>query len=87
MSKRLNIVLPEKTIAVLDRVAPKGRRSSFISQAVLSFVESQGRQRLHQQLKAGYQARAEDSLRIAAEWFPLEEEAWQKRRGTSTKRK
>jgi CopG family transcriptional regulator/antitoxin EndoAI len=87
MSKRVNIMLPERTIAVLDRVAPKGRRSSFISRAVLHFVESQGRQSLRQQLKAGYQANAEESLKIATEWFPLEEEAWRKSRATSTKRK
>jgi hypothetical protein len=28
MSKRINIVLPDKTLAVLDRVTPKGTRSS-----------------------------------------------------------
>jgi CopG family transcriptional regulator/antitoxin EndoAI len=87
MSKRINIMLPEKTVAVLDRVAPKGQRSSFISRAVLHFVESQGKRSLRQQLKAGYQANAEESLRIAAEWFPLEEEAWRKSRATSTKKK
>ncbi len=87
MSKRLNIMLPEKTIAVLDRVAPKGRRSSFISKAVLHFVESEGKRSLRQSLKAGYQANADESLEIAAEGFTLEEEAWQKSRATSTRKK
>lgn len=45
--------------------------------AVLHFVETQGRRTLREQLKAGYQANAERNLAIAAEWFPLEEEAWQ----------
>ena len=27
--------------------------------------------------KAGYLANASENLKIAAEWFPLEEEAWQ----------
>jgi hypothetical protein len=31
---------------------------------------------LREQLKAGYRANAERDLAIAAEWFPLEEEAW-----------
>jgi hypothetical protein len=31
---------------------------------------------LREQLKAGYRANAERDLTIAAEWFPLEEEAW-----------
>jgi len=38
MSKRINIVLPEGTLAILDRVAAKGNRSQFISRAVLHFV-------------------------------------------------
>jgi CopG family transcriptional regulator/antitoxin EndoAI len=77
MSKRINIMLPERTLAVLDRVAPRGRRSQFVSRAVLHYVETQGRQSLREQLKAGYLANADENLRIAAEWFPLEEEAWQ----------
>ena len=80
MSKRINIMLPEKTLAVLDRVAPRGDRSRFVSAAVLHYVETKGKQSLRQQLKAGYLANADENLRIAAEWFPLEEEAWQKSR-------
>jgi len=76
MSKRINIVLPDKTVAVLDRLAAKGARSRFIDQAVLHFVAEQGRHTLRDQLKAGYRANAERDLSITAEWFPLEEEAW-----------
>jgi len=78
MSKRINIILPDKTVAVLDRVASKGTRSRFIDQAVRYYVESQGRASLREQLKAGYKANAERDLAMAAEWFPLEEEAWRK---------
>jgi CopG family transcriptional regulator/antitoxin EndoAI len=87
MSKRINIMLPEKTLAMLDRVTVRGRRSQFISRAVLHYVQSQGRQSLIQQLQAGYQANADESLEMALEWFPLEEEAWQKSRGTSKRTK
>jgi CopG family transcriptional regulator / antitoxin EndoAI len=78
VSKRINIVLPETTLKVLDRVAPKGDRSRFISEAVLHYVESVGKRSLKDQLKAGYQANSERSREIAREWFPLEEEAWRK---------
>jgi CopG family transcriptional regulator/antitoxin EndoAI len=78
MSKRINIVLPDTTVRVLDRVAPKGDRSRFISQAVLHYVQSVGERSLKAQLKSGYQANAEQSIEIALEWFPLEEEAWKK---------
>ena len=66
MSKRINIMLPEKTLAVLDRVAPRGNRSSFVSKAVLHYVETHGRQSLREQLKAGYLANAGENLKIAA---------------------
>ena len=78
MSKRINIMLPERTLAVLDKVAPRGNRSRFVSEAVLHYVEAQGKQSLRQQLKVGYLANAEENLKVAAEWFPLEEAAWQK---------
>ena len=76
MNKRINIVLPDTTVSVLDRVATKGARSRFIDRAVLHYVETQGRQNLREQLAAGYRANAGRDLAIAAEWFPLEEEAW-----------
>ena len=80
MSKRINLVLPDRTLAVLDRVVPKGDRSRLVFAAVLHNVETKGKQRLRQQLKAGYLANADENLRIAAEWLPGEEEVWQKSR-------
>ena len=77
MTKRINVILPEKTVTVLDRVTTKGNRSRFIDQAVLHYIEVQGKASLREQLKAGYRASASDDLAIAAEWFPLEEEAFE----------
>jgi CopG family transcriptional regulator/antitoxin EndoAI len=77
MTKRINIILPAETVSVLDRVTTKGNRSRFIDRAVLHYVETHGKRSLREQLKAGYRANAERDLAIAAEWFPLEEEAWQ----------
>lgn len=74
MSKRINIVLPDETVAVLDRVAAKGARSRFISRAVIHLVETEGKANLRARLKAEALANAERDLAIAAEWFPLEEE-------------
>ena len=77
MSKRINVILPDATVAVLGRVAAKGARSRFIDRAVRYYVETQSKQSLREQLIAGYRANAERDLAMAAEWFPLEEEAWQ----------
>ena len=82
MSRRINIILPDETVAVLDRVTTKGNRSRFIDQAVRQLIESRGRQSLREQLKAGYRANADQDLAMAAEWFPLEEEAWTRLEGS-----
>ena len=72
----MNIILPDKTVSVLDRVAAKGGRSRFIERAVLHYVQSQGKQSLRKRFEAGYRANAEPDLEMAAEWFPLDQEAW-----------
>ncbi|MGA2711660.1 MAG: hypothetical protein ABSG41_01020 [Bryobacteraceae bacterium] len=92
MNKRINIMLPEKTVRVLDRVTAKGARSRFIDRAILRYIETQSRESLRERLKAGYLANAERDLAIAAEWFPLEEEAFHtledtpKRKSTRSRR-
>lgn len=74
MTKRLNITLPERTVALMDRVAGKGQRSKLIAQAVHRYVEEEGRANLRKRLAEGARVRAERDLRIAEEWFALDEE-------------
>jgi CopG family transcriptional regulator/antitoxin EndoAI len=92
MSKRINVILPDKTVAVLDRITTKGNRSRFIDRAVMSLVETEGKMNLRERLKTEAIANTERDLAIAAEWFPLEEEAAQlaeasRPRKTTRKRK
>jgi len=77
MSKRIQVILPDTTVTVLDRVTTKGNRSRFIDRAVRHLVEVEGKANLRQRLKDEAVANAERDLGIAAEWFPLEEEAAQ----------
>jgi CopG family transcriptional regulator / antitoxin EndoAI len=81
MNKRINVILPITTVAVLDRVATKGNRSALIDRAIRHYVGTHGRQNLRERLKQEGLANAERDLLMAAEWFPLEEEAWQVTRG------
>ncbi len=71
MNKRLNVILPTTTAAVLDKVATKGNRSALIDRAIRHYVETQSRQNLRERLKQEALANAERDLRMAAEWFPL----------------
>lgn len=79
MHLRINISLPEETIRLIDRVAERGDRSRFIDRAVKQYVETTGRRKLGQLMKERAIKRADFDLRLAADWFPLEEEAWSKR--------
>lgn len=78
MSKRINIILPDSTVAVLDRVVPKGTLSRFIDKAVLRLVKDEGTANIRERLKAGALANSDENLRIAQKWFPAENELWQR---------
>ena len=86
MSKRINIVLPERTLAVLDRVTTRGNRSQFISRAVLYFIETQGKENLRERLRREALENAARDIEMAAEWLPLEEEAAKHSAGVPKKR-
>jgi CopG family transcriptional regulator/antitoxin EndoAI len=75
MTKRLNITLPERTVALIDRVAGKGQRSRLIAEAVEHYVEAEGRAKLRRRLREGAEAPAMRDLRLADEWFALDEDA------------
>ena len=77
MNKRINVILPTTTVAVLDRVTTKGNRSALIDRAIRHYVKTQSRQHLRERLKQEALANAERDAQMATEWFPLEEEAWQ----------
>lgn len=74
--KRLNITLPESTVKLLETVANKGERSTFIDAAIRKHIHEMQRKDLREEIKAGSIANAERDLEFAREWFDLEEEAW-----------
>ncbi len=78
MHRRVNISLPEETVSLLDRVAPKGDRSHLIAEAVKFYVAHTGRAKLRKRLKEGAIRRAERDRMVANEWFFLDEERWQR---------
>jgi CopG family transcriptional regulator/antitoxin EndoAI len=78
MHRRVNITLPEETIRLIDRVAAKGDRSRLIAEAVRRYVGARGRAELRRRLREGAVRRAERDLQLVADWFSLDEEAWQR---------
>ena len=86
MPQQLQIVLPEDTIHLIDRLTKNNDspeeilrlRSDFINEAVKFYIAEKQRENLKQQLKKGAIQRAKRDLGLVEEWFELEEEAWQR---------
>lgn len=73
----MNITLPEQTLRLIDHVAAHGDRSKFIDAAVKHYIDTVGLAQLKKRLKHGAIQRADRDLALAADWFTLDEEAWQ----------
>jgi CopG family transcriptional regulator / antitoxin EndoAI len=78
MHKRLNITLPENTVALIDEIAPKGDRSLFIDIAVRAYIMQNQQETLREKLKEGAIARSLRDSQLSSDWFDLEEEIWTK---------
>jgi CopG family transcriptional regulator / antitoxin EndoAI len=78
MHKRLNITLPENTVALIDEIAPKGDRSLFIDIAVRAYIMQNQQETLREKLKAGAIARSMRDSQLSSDWFALEDELWTK---------
>ena len=76
--KRLNITLPESTVALMETVIGRGERSKFIDTAIKSYIKQEKQKSLREQLKEGAVARSRRDLQLSDEWFELEEELWQR---------
>ena len=87
MNKRINVILPEATVAVLERVSSRGNRSALIDRAIQHYIRNKGQQNLRDRLKQEALANADRDLQMAAQWFPLEEESWQAAEGKRTRKK
>jgi CopG family transcriptional regulator/antitoxin EndoAI len=78
--RRINITLPEETLSLIDRIAARKNRSRFIDEAIRNYIEANGQKNLRKLLKEGAVRRADRDLRLAEEWFSVEDEAWSRRR-------
>jgi CopG family transcriptional regulator / antitoxin EndoAI len=78
MNKRVNIVLPERTLRTIDRMVKPGGRSRFINQAVEHFVAHRSAEALRTQLERAAIRDRDLDREVAADWSAVDKEAWQK---------
>ena len=77
MAKRINVMLPEDTVRTIDRLAPPGQRSRFITRAVHHYVITASPEALHERLKQAAIRDQDLDLEIANDWFAVDQEQWQ----------
>lgn len=77
-SEKVTLTLPQNLMQEVRAMTPARGQSKFIAEAVQYYIERQRLIELRERLIAGYQANADADAAIAAEWEPLEDEAWLK---------
>jgi len=77
MGARINIVLPEDTLRVIDGLAPRGQRSRFIQRAVEHYVAAASPEAMRERLAAAALRDRDLDLEIARDWSAVGREQWQ----------
>ena len=76
MNEKVTLTLPHELMEEVRAMSSKRGQSKFISEAVAYFIEVKQRKLLREELIAGYQAAAAESLAMTEEWAPIDEESW-----------
>ena len=74
--EKVTLTLPLALMETVRTLAAPRQQSQFIAEAIEYFIAEKQRKSLRERLIAGYQANAVADAAIAAEWSPLEDEAW-----------
>jgi len=76
--QRVMITIPPNLLQQVEEMAARAHfnRSQLIREALEQYLETQRLQELRELLKEGYLYRAEESQRLAQEFFIAEQEAW-----------
>ncbi|MCL5773750.1 MAG: hypothetical protein M1536_05150 [Firmicutes bacterium] len=73
--KRVTFSLSEEIINLLNKSASENKKSDFVEKAISDYAGRIQKDALNKRLKEGYLANAEQDIKIAEEFYPLEQEA------------
>lgn len=76
--KRLNITVAADTWERVKDTVPNGERSKFIDLALRVYLANLKKQSLRKQLKKEALENGTQDAKVAAEWFHLDRETWNK---------
>ncbi len=73
---RMNITLPKEVAESLNRMAGAGKRSRFITEAIVDRIERKKKEALELALEEGYRANRKQALAISKEFETVDLEGW-----------
>lgn len=76
--KRVTFSLSIELIKLLNEIVVNSKKSSFVEKAIFEYAKKIREANLKNRLKAGYLATAKEDLKITEEFYPLEQESYQK---------
>jgi len=74
--RRVTVTLAEDTLRELDQIAQRRQRSQLVDLAITRFLEERKREEIRESLKDGALARAKEDTEMAEDFFPAEQEVW-----------
>lgn len=77
MAKRINVILPERTLETIDRLVKPGQRSHLIDKAVQHYVATRSPEGLREQLKVSTIRDRDLDREVMTDWAAVENESWQ----------
>jgi hypothetical protein len=78
MAVRINVMLPESTVRVIDRLTRPGERSRFIDRAVRHYVSTASQRVIEERLKQAAIRDRDLDLSVVDEWLPADLAEWQR---------
>ena len=75
-TEKVTLTIPHEVMQSVREMSPARGQSKFITEAIQYFIDMKKRKELREELIAGYQATAEESLALTKEWEPVDDEAW-----------
>lgn len=76
--KRVTFSFSIELIKLLNEIVANSKKSSFVENAVFEYIKKIKGDELNNRLKEGYMAAAKQDLEITQEFYPAEQECYEK---------
>ncbi len=75
-TKRVNFTLPIETIELINKTAPRGKKSELVNRALQVYIRHLKQKSLRKAMREEALADAELDLEMTKEWNAVDQETW-----------